>query len=94
METADEEAMGGYRGGLEVEEAADPVGTVSVGGEGYGRGFGIFAHHEGGMRRNGESAPRGQGGGGEWRGGGPRPALECTFCLSFFSWYEGATMTG
>jgi hypothetical protein len=60
-----------------------PVGTVSVGGEGHGRRFGVFAHHEGGVRGSRESAPRGQGGGRERRGGGPRPALECTFPLSF-----------
>ena len=33
MATADEEAMERDRGGLEVEEAASPVGEVSVGGE-------------------------------------------------------------
>ena len=46
------------------------------------RCFGVSANHEGGMRWPKESAPRGKGGGGERRGGGPRPALECT--LSFF----------
>ena len=49
MATADEEAVEGYRGGFEVEEAASPVGQVSVGGEGYGRCFGVPAHHEGGV---------------------------------------------
>ena len=59
MATADEEAMEGCRGGLGVEEATGPVGAVSVGGEGHRRRFGIFAHHEGGMRWNRESAPGG-----------------------------------
>ena len=40
MATADEEAMEGHRGGLEVEETMSPVGQVSVGGEGHGCGFG------------------------------------------------------
>ena len=79
MATADEEAMEGDRGGFEVEEAASPVGEVSVGGEGHGRRFGVFAHHEGRVRGKWESAPGRYGGGGERRGGGPRPALECIF---------------
>ena len=37
MATADEEAMERDRGGFRVEEATNPVGTVSVGGEGHGR---------------------------------------------------------
>ena len=45
--------------------------------------FGVPAHPKGGMQRPRESAPRGQGGGGERRGGGPRPALECIFPWSF-----------
>ena len=83
MATADEEAMEGHRGGFEVEEATSPVGQISVGGEGHGCGSGVPAHHEGGVQRPRESAPRGQGGGGERRGGGPRPTLECTFPWSF-----------
>ena len=83
MATADEEAMEGHRGGLEVEAAKGPVGTISVGGEGHGCGVRVFAHHEGGMRWFRESAPGGQGGGGERRGGGPGPALECTFLVFF-----------
>ena len=63
MATAHEEAMEGCRGGFGVEEAKGPVDTVSVGGEGHGRRLGVFAHHEGGVRRSRESAPRGQGGG-------------------------------
>ena len=63
MATADEEAMEGYREGLEVEEATSPVGEVSVGGEGHGHRFGVFMHHVGGVQRYRESAPRGQGGG-------------------------------
>ena len=45
LATADEEAMEGYRGGLRVEEAADPVGSLPVRKEGYGRGDGVFAHY-------------------------------------------------
>ena len=82
MATANEEAMEGHRGGVGVEEATSPVGQISVGGEGYGCGVRVPAYHEGGMQRPRESAPRGQGGG-ERRGGGPRPALECTFPWSF-----------
>ena len=67
-----------------MEGAKDPVGSVSVGSEGRGCCFGVPAHHEGGVQRPRESAPRGQGGGGERRGGGPRPALECIFSLVFF----------
>ena len=33
--TADEEAMEAHRGGLEVEAAKGPVGTLPVGGEGH-----------------------------------------------------------
>ena len=84
LATADEEAMEGHRGGLRVEETADPVGSVFVGKEGYGRGARVFAHDEGGMRGSQESTSRG-GGGGERGGGGPRPALDCTFRLSFLS---------
>ena len=76
MATADEEAMEGYQGGPEMEETTGPVGSVPVGGEGYGCRFGISAHHKGRMRGLRESAPRGEGGGREWRGGGARPALE------------------
>ena len=85
MATADEETMEGDRGGFGVEGAAGPVGTVLVGGEGYGRRAGVFAHHEGRVRGRRESALGGQGGG-ERRGGGPRPALESTLpsFLSFF----------
>ena len=83
MATADEEAMERDRRGFEVEEAASPVGEVSVGGEGHGRRLRVLTHHESGVQRYWESAPRGQGGGGERRGGGPRPALECTFSLVF-----------
>ena len=83
MATADEEAMKGHRGGFGEEEVACPVGTVSVGGEGHGRGFRVSAHYEGRVRGKWESAPGGQGGGRERSGGGPRPALECTFPLSF-----------
>ena len=83
MATADEEAMEGYRGGPEMEVAKVPVGTVSVGGEGHGCCFGVSTHHKGGMRRLRESTTRGQGGGRERRGGGPRPAPECTFHLFF-----------
>ena len=82
--TADEEAMERDRGGVEVEEAASPVGEVSVGGEGHGRRFRVFTHHESGVQRYWESAPKGQGGGRERRGGGPRPALECIFFLGLF----------
>ena len=86
MATADEEDMEGGRGGFEVEEAASPVGKVSVGGDGHGRRFRVFTHHESGVQRHREGAPRGQGGGGERRGGGHRPALECTFSFVFFFW--------
>ena len=55
MATADEEAMEGDWGGLEVEDTKGLVGQVSVGGEGHGCCVGIFAHHEGGVRRNRES---------------------------------------
>ena len=85
MAAADEEAMEGYRGGLEMEVAQDPVGSISVGGEGHGCGFGVSAHHEGGVQREWESASRGQEGGRERRGGGPRPALVCTFPWSLLS---------
>ena len=86
MATADEEAMEGDRGGFGVVGAASPFGAVSVGEEGHGRRFGIFAHHEGRVRGSRESAPRGQGRGQWRRGGGPRPALESTLpsFLSFF----------
>ena len=80
--TADEEAVEGHRRSLKVEKAADPVASLPVGKEGYGRGVRVFTHYEGGMRGSQESASRGDGGG-EWRGGGPWPALECTFRLSF-----------
>ena len=83
MASADEEAMEGDRGGFEVEEAASPVGEVFVGGEGHGRRLRVSTHHESGVQRHWESAPRGQEGGRERRGGGPRPALECTFPWSF-----------
>ena len=82
LATADEEAMEGHRGGLRVEEAADPVGAISVGKEGYGPCPGDFAHYGGRMRVSQESTSGGSGGG-ERRGGGPGPALECTFRLSF-----------
>ena len=59
MATADEEAMEGRRGGLEVGAAESPVGTISMRGEGHGCGVRVFAHHEGGMRWFRESAPRG-----------------------------------
>ena len=78
--------MEGYRGGLEVEAAESPVGTLSVGGEGHGCGSRVSAHHEGGMQRYRESAPGGQGGGGERRGGGTRPALDCILSLVFSFW--------
>ena len=51
-------------------------------GEGDGRSGGILAHHKDGMRRHRKDPSRGQGGG-ERRGGRPRPALECIFRLSF-----------
>ena len=86
MATADEEAMGGHRGGLEMGAAKGPVGTISVGGEGHGCGARVFAHHKGGMRWFRESAPGGSGGGGERRGGGSRPALEGTFSLVISFW--------
>ena len=73
MATAEEEALESGRGGLGVEESKGPVGTVSVGGEGHRRCFGVFAHHEGGMRGNRESAPGGQGGGEEGEEAGPGP---------------------
>ena len=79
MAAADEEAMERDRGDFGVEGAASPVGEASVGGEGHGRRVGVFTNHEGWVRGIRESAPRGEGGGREWRGGGPRPALECTF---------------
>ena len=89
LATAEEEAMEGHRGGLRVEEAADPVGAISVGREGYGRRARVFAHYEARMRGSQESTSRGSGGG-ERRGGGPRPALECTFRLSSFGgWRDG-----
>ena len=56
--TADEEAMEKSRGGFGVEEATGPVGTVSVGGEGHGRRFGVSTHHECGVRWSRESVPR------------------------------------
>ena len=59
MATADEEAMEGCRGSPEVEVAENPVGTISVGGEGHGCGVRVFAHHEGGVHRRRESAPIG-----------------------------------
>ena len=59
MVTAGEEAMEGGRGGFGMEEAKGPVGRFSVGGEGRGCRVGVFAHHEGGVRRNRESAPVG-----------------------------------
>ena len=68
-----------YQGGIRVEEAADPVGAISVGKEGGAR---VFTHYEGRMRGSQESTSRGEGGG-ERRGGGPGPALEYTFRLSF-----------
>ena len=83
MATADEEVIERGQGGFRVEESKGLVGAVSVGSEGRGCCFGVFAHHESGVRRNRENAPGGQRGGGERRGGGPRPALECTFPLSF-----------
>ena len=85
MATADEEAMEGHRGGLEMGATEGPVGTISVGGEGHGRGSRVSAHHEGGVQGFRESAPRGQGGGGERRGGGSRPALDCALSLVFSS---------
>ena len=63
MATADEEAMERDRGGFGVEEAASPVGEVSVGREGHGRRIRVFAHHEGRVRGKWESAPGGQRGG-------------------------------
>ena len=59
MATADEEAMEGHRGGLEMGVVQDPVGSISVGGEGHGCGFGVSAHHKSGMRWPRESGPRG-----------------------------------
>ena len=47
------------RGGLGLGEAKSPVGTILVGGKGYGRGFRIFAYYEGGVQRFRESAFRG-----------------------------------
>ena len=70
--------MEGHRGGFRVEEVVSPVGTIPVGGEGHGRGARVFAHHEGRVRGKRKSVP-----GGQRRGGGSRPALECTFPLSF-----------
>ena len=67
-----------------MERAADPVGSVPVGGEGYRRGARVCAHQEGGVQGSQKSTSRG-GGGGERGGGGPRPALDCTFRLSFLS---------
>ena len=75
--------MEGYRGCPEMGVAESPVSTVSVGGEGHRCGLRVFGHHEGGVHRRRESAPRGEGGGGDWRGGGPWPTLECTFPLFF-----------
>ena len=59
MATADEEAMEGHRGGLEVGAAKSPVGTISGGGEGHGGGLRVPAHHKSGMRWLRESAPGG-----------------------------------
>ena len=89
MATADEEAMEGHRGGLEMGVAQDPVGPIPVVGECHGCRFGVSAHHESGVRGSRESAPRGQGGGRGRREGGPRPALECTFLLSFLFGGQG-----
>ena len=91
MATADEEAIEGHPGGLRVEEAEDPVRPLPVGKEGYGRGAGVFAHYESGMRGRQESTSR-EDGGGERKGGWPRPALECTFRLSFpfGGWRDGS----
>ena len=63
MAIADEEAMEGDRGGFEVEQAASPVGEVLVGGEDHGRRVVVPTHHQSGVQRYRESAPRGQGGG-------------------------------
>ena len=71
--TADEETLERRRGGPEVEEAASPVGTVSVGGEGHECCFGIFAHNEGGVRRSRENAPEDRGEDEEGEEGGPGP---------------------
>ena len=73
MATADEEAIEGDRGGLGVEDAKGPISTASVGGEGRGCRVGVFAHHEGGVRRSRESAPGGQGEDEEGEEGGPGP---------------------
>ena len=59
MATADEEAMEGHRGGLEMGAAKGPVGTLSVGGEGHGGGSRVSTHHEGRVQGFRESAPRG-----------------------------------
>ena len=83
MATTDEEAMEGCGGGLQMGEAESPIGAVSVGQEGGGCRVGAFAHDEGRVHGHWESGPRGQGGGHGGRGGGPRPALDCTFSLFF-----------
>ena len=62
-----------HRGGLRVEKAADPIGAIPEGKEGYGRGARVFAHHEGGVRGSQETTS-GERGGGERRGGGPGPS--------------------
>ena len=59
LATADEEAVEGCRGGPGVGQAESPVGETLVEGEGNGRGFGILAHHEGGVRRHRKHSPRG-----------------------------------
>ena len=61
MATADEEAMEGCRGGLQVGEAKSPFGTVSMGYKSRGLRPGVPAHGEGRVRGHSESAPRGWG---------------------------------
>ena len=85
MATADEEATEGDSGGLEVEETKDHVGQASVGGEGYGRCVGTFAHREGGGRRNRESTPEDVEEDSEGEEGGTGPSENILFiCLSLF----------
>ena len=88
MASADEEAMEGVGEALGRKRPRAPsvryLWEVKA-----ADAVGVFAHHEGGVRRNRVTAPGGQGGGRGRREGGPRPALECTLLLSFFSWRMG-----